>query len=203
MSGCTFTQKTIEDTISFHGHSCPGLAFGIRAAELAAAEVGTAYDEEVVCITETDMCAVDAIQFLLGCTLGKGNLIHWDVGKNAFSFYGRENEKNLRILCREVDFPGKDRMGELHKKGADGRLDEAESRELNDLRRAYTERIMQAPLEELFIRGAVKRELPRKARILGSVSCSGCGESVMESRARMMGGEYLCLPCFREREQKL
>jgi formylmethanofuran dehydrogenase subunit E len=203
MSGCTYTQQTIEDTISFHGHSCPGLAIGIRAAELADAEVGTAYDEEVVCVTETDMCAVDAIQFLLGCTFGKGNLIHWDVGKNAFSFYGRENGKSLRLLCREVDFPGKDRMGELHKKGAAGRLEEAESRELNDLRQAYTERIMQAPVDELFLKGPVKRELPRKARILGSVTCSACGESVMESRARMMGGEYLCLPCFREREQKL
>ncbi|MFP4169115.1 MAG: FmdE family protein [Desulfonatronovibrionaceae bacterium] len=203
MSGCTYSQKTIEDTISFHGHSCPGLATGIRAAELAVKEVGTAYDEEVVCITETDMCAVDAIQFLLGCTYGKGNLIHWDIGKNAFSFYNRETGHNLRILCQEIDFPGRDRLRALHKKGANGSLEAVETQELADLRHIYTQRIMQASLPALFQKGPVKRELPRKARILGSVTCFACGEPVMESRARMMGGEYLCLPCFREKEQKL
>lgn len=27
-----YDKKTIEDTIRFHGHFCPGLAIGIRAA---------------------------------------------------------------------------------------------------------------------------------------------------------------------------
>ena len=55
----------------FHSHMCPGLAIGIRAAEIALREVGPrAANEGVVAIVETDMCGVDAIQFLTGCTLG-------------------------------------------------------------------------------------------------------------------------------------
>jgi hypothetical protein len=54
---------------------CPGLAFGIRAAEAALAEIGPqSEDEELVGIAETDMCAVDAIQFMTGCTFGKGSI---------------------------------------------------------------------------------------------------------------------------------
>jgi len=79
--------------VAFHGHWCPGLAVGIRAAEWALREMGRAADEEIVAVVETDMCGVDAIQFLTGCTFGKGNLIHRDWGKNAFSFYRRRDGK--------------------------------------------------------------------------------------------------------------
>ncbi len=43
----------------------------------------------MVALVETDMCGVDAIQFLTGCTLGKGNLIQRDSGKNAYTFVRR------------------------------------------------------------------------------------------------------------------
>ena len=76
------SPRLIEETIRFHGHSCPGLALGIRAAEVALKESERAPDEEVVAVVETDMCGVDAIQYLTGCTFGKGNLIHLDYGKN-------------------------------------------------------------------------------------------------------------------------
>jgi len=75
----------VEATVAFHGHWCPGLALGIRASELALRDFGKAGDEEIVAVVETDMCGVDAIQFLTGCTFGKGNLIHRDYGKKAIS----------------------------------------------------------------------------------------------------------------------
>ncbi len=90
---CSISKELIDKTIAFHGHSCPGLAIGIRAAELALKEIGKAPDEETVAVVETDMCGVDAIQYLTGCTYGKGNLIHKDYGKNAFTFYRRRDNK--------------------------------------------------------------------------------------------------------------
>ena len=83
------TQITldIEGARRFHGHSCPSLSMGIRVAEIALREIGPhSTDEEVVCTTETDHCGVDAIQYLTGCTFGKGNLIHRDHGKSVFAF---------------------------------------------------------------------------------------------------------------------
>ena len=84
----------IEGTRRFHGHSCPGLTMGIRVAEIVLRELGAhSTDEEVVCITETDHCGVDAIQYLVGCTFGKGNLIHQDHGKSVFTFLRRSDGK--------------------------------------------------------------------------------------------------------------
>jgi formylmethanofuran dehydrogenase subunit E len=78
--------ELIKKTADFHGHWCLGLAIGIRASKFAIEEIGKASDEEIVAVVEADMCAVDAIQYLTGCTLGKGNLIFKDYGKNAFTF---------------------------------------------------------------------------------------------------------------------
>jgi len=83
--------QTIDGVIRIHGHVCP-VAMGIRAGEVALAEIGPhSGDEEVVAIVETDMCGVDAIHFLTGCTFGKGNLIHPDFGKNAYTFVRRSD----------------------------------------------------------------------------------------------------------------
>lgn len=50
------TAEQVKEVAAFHGHMCPGLAMGIRAAELALEEIGPhAQDEEVVAIVETDM----------------------------------------------------------------------------------------------------------------------------------------------------
>jgi formylmethanofuran dehydrogenase subunit E len=49
-------KEVVEKVAEFHGHMCPGLAVGIRAAELALREIGPhSSDEEVVAIIETDM----------------------------------------------------------------------------------------------------------------------------------------------------
>ena len=64
------TEQTIAKVVDFHGHSCPGLSIGMRASELARRELGDLPDARLVCVSETDMCAVDAVQFLTGCTYG-------------------------------------------------------------------------------------------------------------------------------------
>ena len=94
----TFDQKAVEEVVRFHGHQCPGLAIGIQAGRLALREIGShSPDEEVVAVVETDMCAVDGIQYLTGCTFGKGNLIHRNWGKNAYTFFRRSDGRAVRI----------------------------------------------------------------------------------------------------------
>jgi len=55
--------KSYSDAVAFHGHACPGLALGYRAAQyaLGALKAGRSDDEELVCIVENDACGVDAI----------------------------------------------------------------------------------------------------------------------------------------------
>lgn len=197
------TEEQIEQTISFHGHWCPGLAIGIRAAEWALREMGKAPDEEIVAVVETDMCGVDAVQYLTGCTFGKGNLIHKDYGKNAFTFYRRQDEKAARLVVRPGIYGDSGvTMGKLHRKMMGEGLTEEEEKVLREARAAVSNYIMESDLKDLF---EIKRPVdpvPEKARILSSMTCESCGESVMETRIRHFGGKQLCIPCFESKEKR-
>src|SRR4030042_6887652 len=149
---CSINKELIEKTIAFHGHWCPGLVIGIRAAELALQKLAHVDKEELVAVVETDMCGVDAIQFLTGCTFGKGNLIHKDYGKMAFSFYDRSKNIGFRAVLRK-DISGKigSELRSLNKKVANGTANEGERIRYEELRRLLQDRYMNAELEEMFI----------------------------------------------------
>ncbi|MFZ0135000.1 MAG: FmdE family protein [Desulfobacterales bacterium] len=199
---CTIDRERIERTISFHGHWCPGLAAGIRAAEWALAELGgRAEDEELVAVVETDMCGVDAIQFLTGCTFGKGNLIHRDYGKNAFTFYRRSDGKSVRLMLRAMgSTANREEMAALHEKRQAGTLSRAEENRLNDLREKTSAWLMQSSLDELFDARPAAEPLPAQARILASATCDRCGEQAMQTRIRRWQGKNHCIPCYEQRQ---
>ncbi len=202
--GCRLGKDLIDATIRFHGHMCPGLAIGIRAAEIGLREVGRDGDEEIVAVVETDMCGVDAVQYLTGCTFGKGNLIHLDYGKNAFSFYRRADGKALRVVAKPSIFGQEaEVLAELHRRMNSAGLSRLEQERWQAIRAEITANVMGARLEDLFELKPVPADPPARARILASRACDGCGEAVMESRLREQRSRRLCIPCFRAAQAPL
>ena len=198
------SEEMVQKTVAFHGHMCPGLAIGIRAAEVALRDIGPhAHDEEVVAVVETDMCGVDAIQSLTGCTFGKGNLIHLDYGKNAFTFYRRSDGKGIRLVTRPDAFGEPDTEWEaLRERLGDEGLTPEERERFWELHAARSQQILDIPLDELFELQEPQRDLPHRARVMDSVACEVCSEQVMETRTRRFEGKTLCIPCFTQMEQR-
>lgn len=193
-------RDTVRQVVSFHGHMCAGLAMGIRAAEVGLAQVGAhSVDEEVVAVVETDMCAVDAIQFLLGCTFGKGNLVHLDHGKVAFTFLRRSDGKAVRVSDRS-NGPGPRDPGwlALFAKVRSGTATADERDAFAAGQQERSQQVLDAPLEELYDVRQVDVDLPPMARIMASVPCASCGEATMETRVRRLDGQERCLPCFED-----
>jgi formylmethanofuran dehydrogenase subunit E len=200
---CSISKDLIEKTIAFHGHSCPGLTIGIRAAELALKEIGKAPDEEIVAVVETDMCGVDAIQYLTGCTYGKGNLIHKDYGKNAFTFYRRRDNKAIRFITRrDVLGDAGPSLGELNRKVQEEGLTKDEEKTWREIREKISRRIMESDVSEIFEIKEPTFPVPRKARMVASLVCESCGEPVMETRTRRFHDKVLCIPCFDASEKR-
>ncbi len=198
------SPETISAVVAFHGHQCPGLAIGMRVAEYARTVFPDAEGAALVCITETDMCGVDAIQYLTGCTFGKGNLIHRDYGKTAFSFFDRAQGQGVRITLNSGHQDGdSDEMAELMQAQAGGALSAHDQDRLRTLRAARERHIMTASLSDLFNLVHIDGEPPRPARILRGLMCGSCGEKTMESRTRRFAGRTLCIPCFSAVEQKI
>lgn len=166
-----------EKVVEFHGHACPGLAIGYRAATIAREYFASQRDgdEELVATIYTDACGVDAIQAVLGCTAGKGNLFIKDWGKQVYIIAERSTGRALR-LALSVQF---------------GRSSNAD-------KTARMHNILHAAPTDLFNIQELNIELPERARIFNSVVCAHCGEQVMEPRARVQAGQIVCLECAQE-----
>lgn len=190
-------EQTLERVVEFHGHMCPGLAMGVQAAQIALREIGPhAKDEEVVAVVETDMCGVDAIQFLTGCTFGKGNLIHRDWGKNAYSFYRRSDGRAVRIAGRPDAWTRDPEHQELFAKVRTGMATPAERTRFQELHERQSRSVLERDPDSLFAFQEITGPPPRKARIHRIVVCDRCGEGVMETRIHVLDGRQLCPPCF-------
>jgi formylmethanofuran dehydrogenase subunit E len=167
---------SFEETAAFHGHKCPGLAIGYRMslAGLAALAATRAADEELVAIVENNACGVDAVQCLTGCTFGKGNLLFRDFGKQVYTFHARGSRRGVRVVFHGRGMPP----------------------EAAATREARTAWILAAPAEAMLTVAPVMEAAPQTARIRRSMPCSRCGETVMETRLRLLAGTPVCIPCF-------
>ena len=168
----------LQNTILFHGHLCPGLLIGYRAAKAALEKLGVtrSEDEELVAVVENQSCSVDAVQSLCGCTFGKGNLFFLDYGKQVFTIGSRKSGKAIRIALR----------GDLVKPtGPDGRTD----------REKFMKQLLTAPLDSLYRVSQPQIDFPPEAQIYPTLVCSRCGEGVMETRTVINNGLIFCRPC--------
>lgn len=158
----------------FHGHACPGLAMGYRAVEIGMGELGIplerAKDEEIVCVSENDACGVDCVQYMISCTIGKGNLILRPSGKMAFSFFDRRTGNSVRVVFKPM--------------------------ERTEDRQAAIDRILNAPKEELVDIKTPNYDMPEKARMFNSVRCDECGEYCREDKIRLNLGKQYCSDCY-------
>jgi len=191
-----------EESVKFHGHSCPGLAIGYRVAMIAMREVADekSNDEELVAVVENKACGFDAIQYICGCTMGKGNIILNDYGKHVYTFFNRVSGKNIRIYIDPYMMPGidSDRFFELRKKG---NLTEDEAGESGTIKKEWIEKILSAPEKDFISCGPAKITLPEKALVLDSSVCTICNEKAMSSMVKEINSKKICIPCLKGQEQ--
>ncbi len=161
-----------EKAVEFHGHECGGLAIGYQAALYAIELLDLTFskDEQVVCITENDACGVDAIQVILGCSVGKGNLLFHMTGKQAFSFYNRKNGKSVRLYLK--------------------------NRPENMTREESLTYYKNLKPQEMFENMQVRIDLPEQARLFDSYPCDQCQERTGTNWLRLQGDRKLCLDCY-------
>ena len=164
-------MKTWNDCAAFHGHQCGGLTIGYKAALYAIKLLKLEFseDEQVVCIAENDACGIDAIQVMLGCSIGKGNRLFHMRGKQAFSFYNRKTGASVRLVLKPRPSMSKEESF------------------------AYYQAC--AP-EDMFDVKNATIALPEKARLFASYVCDCCSEVTGANWIRLAGDKKLCLDCY-------
>jgi len=81
-------------------------------------------------------------------------------------------------------------------------LTKQEEKTWQETRANLSKRIMESDIAEVFDFKAPKDTVPKKARILASLTCESCGEPVMETRTRRFNDRVLCIPCFEAVEKR-
>jgi len=122
-------QEVIELLGRFHTHLGPYLIIGARMAEVAIEKLGfSPFKMKAIAYTGTTppiSCMIDGIQFISGCTLGKGNIQVKDHGEPKAKFilgnkvlvirltkppelYGLETEAVRQLAMEYARMPSED-----------------------------------------------------------------------------------------------
>jgi len=192
--------RLLAKAAELHGHFCPFLALGVKAAVQAVNELGVSSTgmEEVIAIVETNNCFSDGVQFVTGCSFGNNALIYRDYGKTAFTLAKRNGEA-VRVSVKDIGRLLEEREPEaqrlfqkvvIERKGTN-----EDQRRLRENWRRIGFKMLDIPDNELFDVTRVAIQVPAYSRIFASVKCSICGENVMERRARVQNGQPVCIPC--------
>lgn len=193
------------EVIRFHGHSCPGLAFGYRVAGAALRRLLTdrAIDEDLVAVVENSSCAVDAIQAVAGCTFGKGNLIFLDHGKQVYTFFRRLDGEGLRVAVSWKGPVESEADKAIWQRFFAGDRTPEVNDAVNKLKKEKTEAILRAAEEELLTFSRPQIEMSAPARIYDTVICTRCKEKVMITRTVGKGATAMCIPCAEKEEGRM
>ena len=130
MRKMSFLDEVLQSAARFHGHLGPFLALGVRAG-LRAIEVFGYRPFEMKAEIATHMrtpytCFVDGVQFVTGCTMGKGNikLVHGAGIKAVFTVGSKRLELTVKEEALEKAKNAGERSEEVALKIMRGSLEE-------------------------------------------------------------------------------
>ena len=199
----------LDKAAVLHGHYCPGLALGVRAAYEAIKEMDVEPEgmEDVLAIMETNNCASDGVQFVTGCTFGNNSLIFRDLGKTAFTLAKRDG-KGIRLVTKpdasdewSDEFPEYQRLFEKIVTDREGT--EEDERKFSKIAKKVSHHVVNLPVEDLFKIEEKEIDIPEYAPMHESYICDRCGENVMATRTIEKDDKILCFECADKDYRKL
>ena len=168
----------LEKAEKYHGHICSGQILGIRMTLLALRKLGLSPGDnlrDLVIFLETDRCVADAAYVVTGVTIGRRRVKMRNYGKTAMSFLDLKTGRAVRVSVATSARPP-------HNVSKNEQLAFWEAYADSDI---FSCQDVQIDLPE--------GELPGPpARI---VTCSICGEEVLDCREVTHNGQTCCRAC--------
>lgn len=199
-SSLALVPLPLSNVAYYHGHLCPELAIGYRAALLASQELGLSRENasQFFVLAENMTSAIESLQLITGCTIGNQNFFAYDLGKHVY-YFGRfatagEPRKALRLALTNliVDLSHK---AAVEKKILAGQADAAELKEYREAINGAVVEILNLPDEELFAKTMISLHPPQPPGRQNYVRCSCCGEVLAVGKSIPGKGDFLCRVC--------
>ncbi|HPN35552.1 MAG TPA: FmdE family protein [bacterium] len=193
-------QEWLDFGQKFHGHKCPAMPMGLRAAAAAMNALGVERTGDSALLALVDLgddhcatCYGDGIQVLTGCTLGKGNIKKTHKGKWALTLIDKKSKRAVRVTPKaEAMLANKESafFKDYREKGV------PPTKVPDEVVEPLVQRVMNAPQEMILIVSEVQPYvLEEPPHSFNSFVCESCGEMVVEEYARVRSGKKVCIDC--------
>lgn len=190
----------LSNVAYYHGHLCPELAIGYRAAMVACQELGLSRKNahEFYVLAENMSSAIEALQLLTGCTIGNQNFFAYDLGKHVYYFgrfsTDRKPREALRVALTNLVVDLSHKSG-VEKKILAGKASAVELKKYQQAIDAAVGEILNLPEEELFSKTRISLRPPRVAGRKDYTKCSCCGEVMAVEKSISGEDGYFCQVC--------
>jgi formylmethanofuran dehydrogenase subunit E len=193
----TNAKKEFSEVVEFHGCYCLDIAMGYRVSKALMREMGNAMNnmKEVYAYVGAPTCAVDAIQKMTGCTLGKRNLILTHTGKSVFMMQNAKTGKAVRAYCHYWDHFDHEQLREHRKAAYAPDATPHQKTTFNALLDSQVQGILLEDEAALFSLDSVTLAAPPRFGKYVSEPCGVCGEFAKVDLLLDKGGKKLCVEC--------
>jgi formylmethanofuran dehydrogenase subunit E len=193
-------NMTLKRVADFHGHICPELALGGKFCEFVQSllEEGTLTNSGLSIISENTTSALDAIQVLLGVTIGNQRLMVMDYGKHNYTLFSRQRDRGWKLKLKAHYYDDEDSYHSLEEKIFNKQALFEDMVRFQQLMDARVRQILELSPKELFSIEEVNAETRPKESVSIYLTCSVCGEQVLASRSIESRDTIFCVPCFQK-----
>ncbi|MCH7346325.1 FmdE family protein [Aeromonas sp. MR7] len=193
------TESEFEVALAFHGHKCPAMPLGLRAAHAAMRVLGVerSQDKELYVISETGKghaagCFLDGIMSATGCTYGKSNIEKRYYNKMAFTLVDVNAGRAVRVRLND-DFFGNMLNSPFVMQRKQGVTPQDIPSQITD---ALVNKVLSMP-EEAFLE--ISKPMPFTLQsgksCFDTNLCTECGERVFINKLSNTEAGLLCIPC--------
>ena len=190
-------KKEFGEVVEFHGCYCLDIAMGYRVSKALMREMGDDMEnmKDVYAYVGASTCAVDAIQKMTGCTLGKRNLVFTNTGKSVFVMQNAKTGKAVRAYCHYWDHFDHVQLREQRKAAYAPTATPEQKAAFDALLDSQVQGILMADEATLFTLDRATLDAPSRSSKYVSEPCMVCGEFAKADLLQDKDGVRLCAEC--------
>jgi formylmethanofuran dehydrogenase subunit E len=190
----------LKRVVDFHGHLCPDLVIGCKLCEYAKKlfSPDSDFNNGISVIAENRTSSLDAIQILLGTTIGNQRLHVMDIGKHNYTLLSKVTEFGFRLSLKQRHYNGEEEYHRLERKILNNLSVMDDVVQFQKLLDSRVQCLLGLIPEILFHVRHVESVPPPFETANAFSRCSICGEQVQESHKIDYKDTTYCISCFRQ-----
>ncbi|MCF6265807.1 MAG: FmdE family protein [Desulfuromusa sp.] len=192
-------EEYFETGLKFHGHRCPAMPMGLRAALAAMKTLGVEHsqDKELQVLSETGEghaagCFLDGVMVVTGCTYGKSNIKKLYYNKMAFTLIDVKTGRSVRVSIKNEVLAQSLKSPFIEQRKAGVPPQDVPAKIADPV----IEKVLNIPEEMLLNIGEIKViDVPKGKGVFEAEPCAKCGDMTFVNKLQETPAGKVCIPC--------